>query len=60
MPLLGDWLHGEQLLDSEELENLEREFGRKVADNIERRLGVLLQQKNLQANVPWHARVEDD
>ena len=47
MPLLGDWLHGEQLLDSEELENLEREFGRKVADNIERRLGVLLQQKNL-------------
>lgn len=43
MPLLGDWLHGEQLLDSEELENLEREFGRKVADDVERGLGVFLQ-----------------
>ena len=47
LPFLGDWLHGEQLLDSEKLENLEREFGCKVANNIECGLGVLLQQKNL-------------
>ena len=43
MPLLGDGLDGEELLDSKELKDLEREFGRKVADDVERGLGVFLQ-----------------
>ena len=47
LPFLGDGLDGEELLDGEEFEHLERQVWGQVADDVERRLGVLLKEEDL-------------
>ena len=57
LPLLGYGLDGEELPDGQVLEHLQRQVWRQVADDVERRLRILLQEEDLETDVSRHAGV---
>lgn len=52
-------LDAKQLAHAEMLENLEYQVGSEVTDDVECRLCILLEEQDLQTDIPWHARVEN-